>query len=179
MITILAPVFIIGGMFISDMIHYKYVYVVILIVLIPYFLINTGIMYQIFGNHQEIMLNSTGIQYDMYYYHGQELNAANWLDNNRMLNTPIYSDLVGSDRLFSATNIPTISISDIFNYLNGRNPLDGYLYFGFSAAVNGNLIKNNNVTNISAEVSMNTYSSKIATNNKIYSNGGTNIWFYQ
>jgi len=177
MITILAPLFVIGGMFMSDIIHNKFIYLVILIVLIPYFLINTGIMYQIFGNHQEIILNSTGIQYDMYYYHDQELYSANWLDNTRMLNTPIYTDFVGNDRLISATNIPVNSIWGIFDYLNAQNPLDGYIYLGYNAVVNGNLVKNNNVTNTAAEVSMNPYSTKITTNDKIYSNGGTNIWF--
>jgi uncharacterized membrane protein len=177
MITILSSFFITGGIFISDIIHNKFKYLAIIIVLIPYFLINTGFMYQIFGNPQQIILNSTGTDYDLYYFHDQELFAGNWLDNNRVLTSPIYTDFSGVNRLISGTNISNNSILVISNYLNEQNPLVGYIYLGYNAVVDGNLDLLNNVTELSNEVSVNPYLGKIDNNDKIYSNGGTNIWF--
>jgi uncharacterized membrane protein len=179
MITILSSFFIIGGMFISDIIHNKFAYLVIIIVLIPYFLCSTGFMYQIFGNPQQIILNSTGVQYDLYYFHDQELYADYWLNNNRILSTPIYTDFTGQERLESGTNISVNSILDLENYLNGQKPLDGYIYLGYNAVVDGYLDVLNNVTKLSTEVSINTYSSKITANDKIYSNGETDLWYYK
>ena len=177
MIVILSPFFIIGGIFISDIIHNKFTYLVIIIILIPYFLINTGIVYQLFGNPQQIILNSTGMEYDLYYFHDQELFAGNWLDNNRVLTSPIYTDFTGENRLISGTNISAISIQELSNYLNSQKQLNGYIYLGYNAVVDGNLDVLNNVTELSNEVSINPYSNKLDINDKIYSNGGTDILF--
>ena len=54
-------------------------YLIILLVLIPYFLCTTGAMYNIHGIPHSIILNSEGDQYDMFFVHDQQLIAGKWL----------------------------------------------------------------------------------------------------
>ena len=71
-------------------------YLIILLVLIPYFLCATGMMYNIFGVPRAIALNSEGERYDMLYVHDQESYGAKWLrDNSELENTMIYTDQLG------------------------------------------------------------------------------------
>jgi uncharacterized membrane protein len=79
MMTVLSPFFVIGGIMVARFLRAKWAYLVIVIVLIPYFMCNTGTMYQVFGVPQEITLNSKGQNYDVMYVHEQETYAAKWL----------------------------------------------------------------------------------------------------
>jgi uncharacterized membrane protein len=57
-------------------------YLVILLVLIPYFFCATGVTYQVLGVPRSIVLNSEGKQYDMYYINDQQLIANGWLSSS-------------------------------------------------------------------------------------------------
>jgi uncharacterized membrane protein len=104
-ITILSVFFVIGGIIIAKYLNQVFrrnnpfrknidernasqlrAYLIILLVLIPYFLCVTGIMYNIFGVPRAIILNSEGEQYDLMYVHDQEGYGARWLrDNGEMV----------------------------------------------------------------------------------------------
>ena len=60
-------------------------YLIILLVLIPYFMCATGTMYQIFGVPDAITLNSDGRRYDKYYIHDQHLIAKEWSSSSEVV----------------------------------------------------------------------------------------------
>ena len=60
-------------------------YLIILLVLIPYFLCVTGVMYNIFGVPRAIILNSEGEQYDLYYISDQQIIAGEWLSGSNVV----------------------------------------------------------------------------------------------
>ena len=60
-------------------------YLIILLVLIPYFMCTTGTMYQIFGVPREITLNSEGTQYDVLYIHDHWLIAGGWMGSSNVV----------------------------------------------------------------------------------------------
>jgi uncharacterized membrane protein len=105
-ITILSVFFVIGGMILSK--HFFFftkrkpvlkekqknstkntsevqAYVIILLVLIPYFLCVTGVMYNIFGVPRAITLNSEGEQYDLLYIHDHQLIAEEWQSSSKVV----------------------------------------------------------------------------------------------
>ena len=83
-IVILSIFFVIGGVTLSRHLKVR-AYLVILLVLIPYFLCTSGVMYNIFGVPRAIILNSEGEQYDMYYLHDQRVIAGKWLSSSEVV----------------------------------------------------------------------------------------------
>ena len=71
MTVILSVIFVVGGITISKYLNAK-PYLVILLLLVPYFMCTTGTMYHIFSVPHELALSSEGKLYDMYYVHDQE-----------------------------------------------------------------------------------------------------------
>ena len=97
-IVILSVFFVIGGIIVAKYLdkllsNKKIVknkrevqaYVIILLVLVPYFLSTTGVTYQMFGVPRAITLNSEGEQYDMYYIHDHYLIAGEWLSGSEVI----------------------------------------------------------------------------------------------
>ena len=146
-------------------------YLIILLVLIPYFLCVTGVMYNIFGVPRAITLNSEGEQYDRIYVHDQESYGAKWLANNaEQQNTRIYTDLVGDRRLMSQAGF--YRGIDRWTLMDERDiEIKGYIYLRYHTVVKGKLLdaqgEEHNITE---------YSDKFAGKNKLYNNGGTEIW---
>ena len=64
-------------------------YLMILLVLIPYFMCVTGTMYQIFGVPEAITLNSEGRVYDMYYIHDHYIMAKEWLSSSEVVKSKL------------------------------------------------------------------------------------------
>jgi uncharacterized membrane protein len=60
-------------------------YLIILLVLIPYFLCVTGVMYSIFGVPRSIILNSEGEQYDRLYVHDHQIIAREWQSSSNVV----------------------------------------------------------------------------------------------
>ena len=95
-IVILSVFFVIGGITLSK--HFFFftkrkpvlkektaqirAYLIILLVLIPYYLCATGVMCNIFGDPRNIILNSEGEQYDRMYIHDHYLIAGEWLSSS-------------------------------------------------------------------------------------------------
>ena len=144
-------------------------YLIILLVLIPYFLCVTGVMYNIFGFPKAIILNSEGERYDLLYVHDQESYGAGWLrDNGELENTMIYTDTVGGGRLKSQGGIRGYDSRSLFEK---DKKIDGYIYLRYSNIMNGELIgRHNKVYN------MTDYQDFFLKENKIYSNGGAEVW---
>ena len=144
-------------------------YLIILLVLIPYFLCVTGVMYNIFGVPRLIILNSEGEQ-DYLFIHDQESSGAKWLESQAEQNTRIYTDDVGYHSLISQGGISPRTI-DRYTLLEKDEKIKGYIYLRYHNIVEGKLLDAQN-----EEHDIMQYSNKFYGKNKLYNNGGTEIW---
>jgi len=97
MMTILSPYFIVGCMVISRLLRIRRAYLAItLAVMIPFFFISTGVLYQIFGVQRAITLNDGGQSYNILYIHDQEVYAVKWLTEKANQKDKIYTDTYGT-----------------------------------------------------------------------------------
>ena len=143
-------------------------YLIILLVLIPYFFCVTGVMYNIFGVQRSIILNSEGESYNKMYVHDQESYGAKWLkdygkDRTRIYTTDAY---VGRLKLMSQGNIPW-SLNNDRSFANNRT-CRGYIYLGYYNVVDGKLF--DGTTNLSD------YSHQFVGKSKFYANGGSEVY---
>ena len=128
---ILSVFFVIGAISLSRYFKTK-PYVLILIVLLPYFLSVTGVTYNMFGIQRSIILNSDGEQYDKYYVHDQESYSAKWLEEYGESKSKIYADHYGHLRMVSQGNFSFDSI----NPLTTTKKIDeGYIYLRYDNVV--------------------------------------------
>lgn len=165
--VILSIYFVIGGIAISRKIKISPL-IVIFIVLIPYFFSITGITYDIFGSPRSVILNSSGIEFDLMYVHDQENYAAKWLKENFKNEYNIYSDLYGTARLMSQAGLSSLYIS--FS-MNDNTIKDGYIYLRYTAVANSKLLTTENQwLNISECPQL------FSGRNKIYGNGGSEVY---
>jgi uncharacterized membrane protein len=185
-ITILSVFFVIGGIMIANVSLKKKpllkkqkqggkentqvrAYLIILLVLIPYFLSVTGVTYQMFGYPRPITLNSEGEQYDKMYVHDQESYGAKWLgDEGELKNTQIYTDRLGGMRLKSQAGIRGY---DTRSLLEEDRKINGYIYLRYYNVVDSKLLDHqygkHNITE---------YQDKFVGKNKVYNNGGSEVW---
>jgi len=145
-------------------------YLIILLVLIPYFLCVSGVMYNLFDVPQKMILNSEGEEYDLMYIHDDESYGAKWLKINTDEKAKIYGDYGGTARLVSQGMIR----SPIYPWsLFGSNkPIrGGYIYLRYCGVVDGKLLdrggKRHNITE---------YSDTFEGRHRIYDNRGSEVW---
>ena len=144
-------------------------YLIILLVLIPYFFCVTGVMYNIFGVPRAITLNSEGGQYDMLYVHDQESYGAGWLrDNGELENTKIYTGRGIGGRLISQAGIRG---HDPYSLLKEDKKIDGYIYLRYYNVVDGKILDAQK-----EEQNMTEYQDKFVGKGKIYDNGGSEVY---
>ena len=165
-VVVLSIFFVIGGIVISRTIKIS-PYIVILIILIPYFFSITGITYSISGYPRSIILDSNGNEFDLLYVHDQESCAAKWMGKSVERNLSIYSDKYSISRLESQAGLKSF---DIMPFVMNNNSInEGYIYLRYTAVVNGKLLTmNNQWLNISSE-----YPQSFLEYSKIYGNGGS------
>jgi len=168
-ITILSVFFTIGGMIVAKHLKVR-AYLIILLVLIPYFFSVTGITYNIFGVPRAITLNSNGDQYDIMYTHDQESCGAKWLKNHAQKNQQIYSaDFFGGLRLTSQGLISLHAI-DFLSFIKHKK-VDGYLYLRCTNIVRGEMLGYyRKIYNIEE------YSDTLIKKNEIYDSGCSKIY---
>ena len=144
-------------------------YLIILLVLIPYFLCVTGVMCNIFGVPRAIMLNSEGEQYDRLYVHDQESYGAGWLwDNGELENTKICVGRGIGGRLVSQAGILQRDFDSLF--VEGRK-INGYIYLRYYNVVDGKILDAQK-----EEQNMTEYQDKFVGKGKIYDNGGSEVY---
>ena len=168
-ITILSVFFVIGGMMVSGHLKVR-AYLIILLILIPYFLCVTGVMYNIFGVPRAIILNSEEEQYDLMYIHDQESYGAKWLKSNTDEKAKIYGDHFGTARLKSQGMIRN-SVYAKRLIEEGVAIKRGYIYLRYTGVVDGKLLDWNNEWHNITE-----YEGKFGDNCKVYANGGSEVW---
>ena len=185
-LIILSVFFIIGGITLSKNLSFKKkglskkqkekrntsevrAYLIILLVLIPYFLCVTGVMYNIFDVPRSIVLNSEGESYDRLYVHDHESYGAKWLKMHSEDKTRVCTDFYGKYRLISQAPFSPnlINMDAIFN----KKKIRGYIYLGYYGVVNRTLLHySGTLYNLSE------YDDVFLEKHKIYNNGGTEVW---
>lgn len=166
MLVFLSPFFVIGGITIARYLRLP-AYMVILLILMPYFMCTSGTMYQMFGIDKEVILNSEGRPYEQYFIHDQESYAARWLGNHTdKPSLKVYADFVTGASLVSQAEIPTRPWGVFLRSLEPNKPVEGdsYIFLGywaFTTAENPRL---------------SIYKNMLAGQNKLYANGGSEVY---
>ena len=171
-ITILSVFFVIGGIVLSK--HLKVQpYLIILLVLIPYFLCVTGVTYNIFGVPHSILLNSEGEQFDELYVHDQESFCAKWLKVHSQDKTGVYTDFHGRFGLLSQAGFSPNSVN-WYNLVH-HEKIDGYIYLRYYNVVNTKLVGCNKSSVIFTSYNLTEYDDVFVEKNNIYNNGGSEV----
>ena len=144
-------------------------YLIILLIVIPYFMFVSSVAYQIFGDTSSIILNSEGERYDADYVHDQESYGAKWLKSNTDEGA-IYGDRYSSHRLLSQGGIRS-SIYAKSLIEDKKDIKEGYIYLRYTGVVNGKLLDSKYQWHNLTE-----YSAVFIEKGKIYDNGGSEVY---
>lgn len=186
--AVLSTCFIMGGIFISNtclkiasriekndkylqLDNSKHIFanLVILMVLIPYFLCITGIMYIPFDVPREMTLNSEGYQYNSLFVHSQDITCGKWLEKYVDPEAGwIYTDLYAWQK-FRRFHIIKKMLND--DALINHDKLAGYIYLSYYNTMSKKLL---GVSMSSLDLSG--YSETFTNRHKIYNNGGSDVW---
>ena len=183
-ITILSVFFVIGGIIVAKYLNkllpvlrgkastknapQVLAYLIILLVLIPYFFCVTGVTYQMFGVPQTIILNSEGEYYDKFFVHDQESSGAKWLKSNADERVGIYAVGYSNMRLLSQGGIH----SSYATFIEDKKVIKkGYIYLRYYDVVDGKLLRRGRITD-----NMTEYSDIFNEISEVYANGGSEIW---
>lgn len=170
---ILSSFFVLGGITVAESFRFRWKYLVVLMVLIPFFMCATGTMHQIFGSPRSINLNSEGVAFEMFYIYDQESIAIKWL-NRSIDNSKLYSDNFDARMLLSQgfKKNALIHVNSIVDLIKTNGSIrDGYVYLRYCGVVNGKLYgKDGNWHNISE------YRGQFFAKNLVYDNGGAQFF---
>ena len=171
-VIILSVCFVIGGITLSK--HLKvWTYLVILLILIPYFLMVTGVTHQIAGMPASIVLNSVGESYEREYLHDQESCSAKWLKNYAEKSGVLYTDRFGFHKLVSQGDFSPRSIDTTSFSKHGK--IKGYLYLNYNNIVNENVTGRDRIEG-DITINISNYRNTFIGKNKIYGNGGSEVY---
>ena len=168
MTVTLSTCFVIGCIWVSQKVGIR-PYVCVLIILVPYLLCTTGLMYQCFSISKELTLNSEGRNFERYIIHSGESGASQWIEDYSDPNKLVYSTPFGFEVLFSQGGIPE---SRLVNSLNAdiKKIDSGYIFIRYE-----NILKNSLSTK-TTEGPTDKYLDVQMTKNKIYNSNHSNIY---
>lgn len=150
--------------------YHKFVILITLIVIILNLFVATGITYQIFGNHRSVILNSDGLQYDIWYVHTQEVMSAGWLVSHVEQAPKVH--MLG--RYMGRGFTP---FCEELNKLSRGSKSEWYIYLGYPNVVEGKVITGLvRKTAGTPYAPLENYSSVFVGKSKVYANGGSEIW---
>jgi uncharacterized membrane protein len=147
-------------------------YLIILLVLIPYFLCVSGVTYNIAGVPRSILLNSEGEQYDIYYARDEEVVSAKWLNRHALSRhaseeARIYTDTGAGAALAAGYEGKEPNVLPYFFTIN-KTVNDGYIYLRYvnvvkrrvyvATNIHYNLTHFNHLLNDESKIYDNTYS---------------------
>jgi uncharacterized membrane protein len=147
-------------------------YLIILLVLIPYFFCVTGVMYNLFGVPRAIILNSKGEQSDIMLIHDQDAHAAKWFGKNYVKQGRYAAYIAdgGGRALRTQCLIPSKTINSWS--FSKHEKINGYIILRYYNVVDGLVVQSvgGNPTE------MTEYSDMFIGKNMIYDNGGSEVW---
>jgi uncharacterized membrane protein len=187
-ITILSVFFVIGGIMIAKYLNKLLAvlqgkaptnnasqvraYLIILLVLIPYFFCVTGVTYEMFGYPRQITLNSKGEQQTLLVY-DQDSYGVKWLGDYTEKRQRIYTDFIGGDVLASQSQ-GRISLGQTDRgSLIERRKINGYIYLRYYNTIEDKLDIHKGGSEI---YNTSDYRDIFIEKNKIYANGGSEVY---
>jgi uncharacterized membrane protein len=161
--------FVLGGITIARLLKSP-PYWIILLVLIPFLMCTTGLMYQLGGFPRAITLNSEGSLYDTMYIHDQESYAIKFMKQNGEENTKIFSERV---RLVQSQGpIPASQIESLLLASEEGKEIDGYVYLRYLNVMEGKFIARDQLRHDMPQE----WSNILSGRNKLYANGGSEVY---
>jgi uncharacterized membrane protein len=168
--TVLAVFFIIGCIKVSKYLKVRACFVILLVIL-PYFLCVTGVMYDVFGVPHVIILSSEGEQYDTLFTHDQESQSAKWLKEYSDTKIRVFTDAYGRYKLISQGNYPWYT----WNRLMPSEKNDGYIYLRNYNLVYGKVLDLDEDSYLTTH-NLSDYACAFNNRNLIYSNNGAEVY---
>lgn len=173
-IIILSVCFVVGSVVVSKYLKIQ-TYLIMLLILVPYFLMVTETSYQLAGMPTSIILNSEGAnRYDAEYLHDQESCSAKWLKNNVAEDDKLYTDRFGLHKLISQGEFSPRSV-DSASFIRHKE-INGYLYLSYNNVVNKNVTKRDRIKRVAVDQPLTDYIDTFVGKNKIYANGGSEVY---
>ncbi len=149
-------------------------YLIILLILIPYFLFYSGAIHQLFGAPSSITLNSVGKVYEQEYLHDQESCSAKWLKSYGEKNAIV--SVINNFVRRKLISQGDFSLQSVEGSLFPRHKkIEGYLYLGHNNVVNDKFITKRPIFN-RTEFNRSDYTDVFVKMNEIYDNGGSEVW---
>jgi len=144
---------------------------VICFILIPYLMLTTGLMYQVFGFPRALTLNSAGYMYDSMYIHDEESYAIKWMAQNGQERVKIYSERI---RLIESQGgvlrediLPLVS-----SYHEKDKPMEDYIFLRYLNVVEGVYVNTKQTRSDLFEECPDLLDGK----NRLYTNGGSEVY---
>ena len=163
MLAVLSMFFVIGGIVVAKLLRARPHWIVLL-VLIPFFMCTTGMMYQVFGVPASMALNSVGREYELWYVHDTDIYSAKWIGEYSKGRGKIFWFTGQGGRILVSQGkvkpIRTIGLS--VTRLPEGSKIDGYVYLRY--------------TDITIGRTVSRYLDMLNEKSKIYSNGGSEIY---
>jgi uncharacterized membrane protein len=170
-ITILSVFFVIGGITIAR--YFKVQpFIILLLILVPYFFSITGVTYNIYGVPRQIIINSEGEMYDILFVNDREIKSVIWLEEHRDAKTPIFSDFYG--RYVSISYGNSLQTSK-WTYFMQNKSMDGYIYLR-SYNINYDKIFSINENVRVSSYNLSDYADVFTRKKLIYNNNGAEIY---
>ena len=127
LIVILSPFFVLGGIFIARLLKVR-PYLIILLVLIPFFLSTTGVLYEVMGQRVSVVLDP-GHWHERLWVYDQESHAAKWIVRHGEEGVNRYASPAMGLRVFVSQSVthPT-SVRDFSDDIKAGRRINGYIF---------------------------------------------------
>lgn len=168
MLVVLSGAFVVGCFFLSRSKKRRAV-VLVTTVLVANFFTAGYLVYQGYGVHKSMIINSDGPEYSYFYIHAGEIAGATWLKAHMNESLTVFTDFDTSARVAVYGDI-NISWSARNFFSDGSALRNGYLFLGYYELVKGQVytgVKFNNTAN---------YRGLFESGDRIYDNGYTEIY---
>ena len=175
----LAPLCVLGAKFLVKLVSKKEkelgISALLLIVLVPYFLFQTGFVYEVTGSESWSLplsmhrMNGYWLHYPMGYVYTQDVFSAQWMSQNvDIQNTQLYADASSQTNILTSHSMIYSGYVNILSNVTRVSPT-GIVYLNRLNVVEGIIVGKRYVWNISE------FSPIFDGMNKIYSNGASEI----
>ena len=174
LLIFLAPVFVIGGIFIAKIIKKpKWDVYILLILLIFLFTCVTYLQYSMLGEPYSSDYENNGTVRQGNYIYDSEILSAQWISNHQIDNLTIYSDGREVSRFLTAYGVNMTRENINSSYFGWNQTVDtGYIYLGY-ANVNDQMVID--FVDDFIRVDIKTYLPLLDGKSTIYDNGGSRI----
>lgn len=139
----------------------------ILLILVPYSLFATGVIYEIAGFQSDATLSSNGTSLDQLYITDGESASALWISNNN-INETIYAPDFSAKSILISQGIISLTKINQYSISQGKSKLKGYVYISNFAMKYG-------ITVNDSSISIENYS-PLYNKSEIYESGSSLIY---